>query len=63
MSLKDERREYLRGRLDRPNLQDSPFDQLGGWLQQAQEAGLKDPTAMVLATVDAGGEVPRSRPD
>jgi pyridoxamine 5'-phosphate oxidase len=60
MSLKDERREYLRGRLDRPNLQDSPFDQLGGWLQQAQEAGLKDPTAMVLATVDATGQ-PRQR--
>jgi pyridoxamine 5'-phosphate oxidase len=33
----------------------SPIAQFEAWLEQAVNAGLKDPTAMVLATVDAQG--------
>ncbi len=32
-----------------------PIRQFEGWLEQAVKAGLKDPTAMVLATVNEGG--------
>lgn len=60
MSLKDERREYRYGRLDRAGLLESPFAQFDIWMQQAQTAGLSDATAMVLATVDAAGQ-PRQR--
>ena len=60
MSLKDERREYRYGRLNRAGLLESPFAQFDIWMQQAQTAGLSDATAMVLATVDAAGQ-PRQR--
>ncbi len=60
MSLKDERREYRYGKLDRAGLLESPFAQFDIWMQQAQTAGLSDVTAMVLATVDAAGQ-PRQR--
>jgi len=60
MSLKDERREYRYGKLDRAGLHESPFAQFDIWMQQAQTAGLSDVTAMVLATVDAAGQ-PRQR--
>jgi pyridoxamine 5'-phosphate oxidase len=37
-------------------LADSPVQQFEHWLQQAVTAGLEDPTAMVLATVDPQGQ-------
>jgi pyridoxamine 5'-phosphate oxidase len=37
-----------------------PMTQFAGWLAQAQQHGLAEPTAMVLATVSAGGR-PRAR--
>ena len=49
------RREYIAGGLSREMLDDCPLRQFENWLEQAVRAGLKDPTAMVLATVDAGG--------
>lgn len=49
------RREYIAGGLSRDMLEACPLHQFEGWLQQALEAGLKDPTAMVLATVGEGG--------
>jgi pyridoxamine 5'-phosphate oxidase len=50
------RREYLAGGLNRDMLADSPLEQFEHWLQQAVVAGLDDPTAMVLATVDSEGQ-------
>ncbi|MEA1065095.1 pyridoxamine 5'-phosphate oxidase [Erwinia sp. HR93] len=50
------RREYLRGGLRRRDLTDSPLPLFERWLAQACEARLSDPTAMVVATVDALGQ-------
>lgn len=55
MGLEQQRREYRYGRLTRNSLQPSPYDQFQVWLQQALDAGITDPTAMSLATVDAEG--------
>jgi pyridoxamine 5'-phosphate oxidase len=49
------RREYIAGGLNREMLDASPIHQFETWLEQAVKAGLKDPTAMVLATVGEGG--------
>ncbi len=49
------RREYTAGGLSRDMLDASPLRQFEQWLEQAVDAGLMDPTAMVLATVDASG--------
>lgn len=49
------RREYVAGGLSREMLDACPMRQFEGWLEQAVRAGLKDPTAMVLATVDQQG--------
>lgn len=57
MKLEDIRRDYLKGGLNRADLAENPITQLDIWLQQAIEAELSaDPTAMVLATVDADGQ-------
>lgn len=50
------RREYTAGGLSREMLDDSPVRQFEQWLEQAVDAGLMDPTAMVLATVDEAGQ-------
>lgn len=49
------RREYSAGGLSREMLDPSPIAQFEQWLEQAVRAGLKDPTAMVLATIDEAG--------
>jgi len=51
----DFRREYLAGGLRREGLDDCPVRQFEQWLQQAVESELEDPTATVVATVDASG--------
>ena len=56
MDLEQIRREYLLGGLRREHLHDNPFQQFEVWLQQAVASQIPDPTAMVLATVDAGGQ-------
>ncbi len=56
MLYEDFRREYLAGGLDRETLADCPVRQFEQWLEQAVEAGLGDPTAMVLGTVDPLGQ-------
>jgi pyridoxamine 5'-phosphate oxidase len=56
MSLTDERREYLYARLSRASLLAAPENQFGGWMQQALDSTMPDPTAMVLASVDAQGQ-------
>jgi pyridoxamine 5'-phosphate oxidase len=49
------RREYTAGGLTREMLDACPLRQFERWLEQAVRAGLEDPTAMVLATVDEQG--------
>ena len=49
------RREYIAGGLSREMLDACPIRQFEGWLEQAVKAGLKDPTAMSLATVGEDG--------
>ncbi|MDX1733075.1 MAG: pyridoxamine 5'-phosphate oxidase [Halioglobus sp.] len=49
------RREYTAGGLTREMLDDNPISQFELWLQQAVDAELRDPTAMVLATIDETG--------
>jgi pyridoxamine 5'-phosphate oxidase len=53
MSLKDNRREYDYGSLNRASLIDNPYKQFDLWMNQALEAKIQDPTAMSVATVDS----------
>ncbi len=50
------RRDYNLGQLKREDLLADPIDQFNLWLQQIVDTGVKDPTAMVLATVDEQGQ-------
>lgn len=56
MKLSDLRREYCQGQLTEQEVDPSPVIQFQNWLQQAIDANLPDPTAMVVATVDASGQ-------
>ena len=55
MDLESVRREYLANGLRREDLDASPFAQFELWMRQALDAGLRDPTAMSIATVGADG--------
>lgn len=55
MDVKDVRREYLEGGLSREQLDSSPFQQFDDWMAQTVKSGIKDPTAMTVATVDESG--------
>lgn len=50
------RREYLAGGLRRKDLPDDPLQLFETWQQQIITLGTLDPTAMVVATVDAEGQ-------
>ena len=54
------RREYESFGIDPATLLEDPLAQLQIWLQEAIDASLIEPNAMVLATVDATG-IPRTR--
>jgi len=56
MDLENLRREYLQGGLSREDLLADPLKQFERWLQQAIDLQIYDPTAMVIATVDASGQ-------
>jgi pyridoxamine 5'-phosphate oxidase len=56
MELESLRREYLQGGLNREDLDPDPLKQFELWLQQAIDLQIYDPTAMVIATVDARGQ-------
>ncbi len=60
MDLSGLREEYGRGGLDLPDLADDPIEMFGRWLQQAVDAGVHEPNAMVLATATPDG-LPSSR--
>jgi pyridoxamine 5'-phosphate oxidase len=49
------RREYARGALAEAEVDADPVVQFGRWFQQAEEAGLLEPTAMTLATATPDG--------
>lgn len=54
------REEYTRGSLRRRDLPADPYDLFGQWLQQAVNAGVLEPTAMVVSTIGKEG-FPSSR--
>ena len=54
------RKAYDRGALAEGELQAAPLAQFEDWLREAAEAGLAEPNAMALATVDGAGR-PSSR--
>lgn len=56
MDISDLRREYRFSGLDHKDLHPEPVAQFSTWFEQAQRAKLQDPSAMVLATVDGGGQ-------
>lgn len=56
LHLEDYRREYLQGGLEREDLAEDPLEQFGRWMQQVIAAGIPDPNAMTIATVDAEGQ-------
>lgn len=49
------RKEYCQSGLDREDLAAEPVDQFRLWFEQAKEAGLNEPNALSLATVDEEG--------
>lgn len=56
MDISNFRREYLRGGLQRNDLDVDPIVQFGKWLELARNTDIADPTAMALATVDPDGQ-------
>ena len=55
MDISSLRQEYLKGGLRRENLDADPLGQFQQWFQQAISAGLLEPNALTLATVDEAG--------
>jgi pyridoxamine 5'-phosphate oxidase len=54
--LADLRREYARARLDEADVSHDPLVEFARWFAEAQEAQVKDPNAMTLATATAEGK-------
>lgn len=54
------RNEYLKGGLERSDLDDNPFKQFEKWFDNAVECKVKEPNAMVVSTVSPDG-APTSR--
>jgi pyridoxamine 5'-phosphate oxidase len=57
-AVERDRQDYARGSLDVDDVDPDPLRQLERWIADAVEAGVGEPNAMTLATVDADG-----RPD
>ncbi len=55
MDISDLRRDYTQRGLDLPDLAPDPFDQFTLWFQQACDADLLEPNALVLSTVSPAG--------
>jgi pyridoxamine 5'-phosphate oxidase len=60
VSLRDRRVQYETAGLERTDLDDDPIVQWTRWYDQAASAGVAEPNAMSLATIDAAG-APDSR--
>lgn len=50
------RREYSQGHLTEESLLSDPYSQFNQWMGDAVKAGLPDPTAMTVASVDGQGQ-------
>ena len=49
------RTDYVKGTLDLGDVGNNPWGVLEAWVQEAVDAGISDPTAFTLSTVDANG--------
>jgi pyridoxamine 5'-phosphate oxidase len=56
MNIHELREEYLKAELSRQDLQADPFKQFELWFQQACDAEILEPNAMVVATASPQGE-------
>lgn len=56
MDIANLRKDYTKASLDVPDIDADPFRQFDGWMKQAIEAQVPEPTAMTLATVDRHGQ-------
>lgn len=56
MDISHFRREYLKGGLQRSDLEPDPVNQFSQWFDQARKTTIADPTAMILATVNREGQ-------
>ena len=54
-SIADLRRDYARETLDEHDVASDPIEQFGRWFNEALQAELVDPNAMVLATASSAG--------
>ena len=52
MDLHDFRRNYSLGKLSRADLDENPIKQFETWMKQIVDTDTKDPSAMIVATVD-----------
>lgn len=52
----DLRSEYLHQQLDEKSVRENPFEQFAVWMDQAVQAEILHPTAMLLATVGSDGQ-------
>ncbi|MFN0274696.1 MAG: pyridoxamine 5'-phosphate oxidase [Chitinophagales bacterium] len=59
-ALQNMRENYKKGEFDISSVSSSPFVQFAAWFQDAQEADVSEPNAMVLSTVSAEAK-PSSR--
>lgn len=50
------REEYALSQLNRNDLNDNPFEQFENWLNNSYKAGVKEPNAMSIATVNNNGQ-------
>ena len=55
MSLRDRRVQYETAGLDRGDLREDPLTQFNAWYEEAASAGVAEPNAFTLATVDHSG--------
>ncbi|MFZ9843470.1 MAG: pyridoxamine 5'-phosphate oxidase [Ilumatobacteraceae bacterium] len=55
MSLRDRRVQYETAGLDRSDLREDPLAQFNAWYEEAASAGVAEPNAFTLATVDHSG--------
>lgn len=53
--LSSKREKYQKASLNEDSVHPNPFEQFVGWYEDAENEGLVEPNAMVLATADANG--------
>ena len=55
LDIAELRQNYTRGGIEKDDLDPDPFKQFSGWIEKAVEAGLPEPNAMTLSTVNKSG--------